>query len=118
MKTWVNWKRRNPLMTNGRRAANAISATIPRRRQGGALATTGAGAAATAPSRTPVPPPPITGTTRPDVQKGPDARRRPPAAREAYSLYVERAAAGANEADGPFSTSGYTRRTAGRPKRP
>jgi len=26
------------------------------------------------------------------------------AAREAYSLYVERAAEGANEADGPFSS--------------
>src|SRR5437870_13427805 len=37
------------------------------------------------------------------AQKGPDARRRPKAAREAYSLYVERAAEGANEADGPFS---------------
>src|SRR6266542_415247 len=36
-------------------------------------------------------------------EKGPDARRRPMAAREAYSLYVERAAAGANEADGPLS---------------
>src|SRR5262249_49429474 len=40
-----------------------------------------------------------------DAQKGPDARRRPMAAREAYSLYVERAAKGANEADGPFSAS-------------
>jgi acyl dehydratase len=30
-----------------------------------------------------------------DAQKGPDARRRPTAAREAYSLYVERAAEGA-----------------------
>src|SRR6266540_2767775 len=29
------------------------------------------------------------------AQKGPDARRRPRAAREAYSLYVERAAEGA-----------------------
>src|SRR5713101_8789070 len=29
-------------------------------------------------------------------EKGPAARRRPPAAREAYSLYVERAAEGAN----------------------
>ena len=28
------------------------------------------------------------------------------AAREAYSLYVERAAEGANEADGPFSAAG------------
>jgi len=37
------------------------------------------------------------------AQKGADARRRPTAAREAYSLYVERAAGGANEADGPFS---------------
>jgi len=35
-------------------------------------------------------------------EKGPAARRRPKAAREAYSLYVERAAEGANEADGPF----------------
>ncbi len=41
------------------------------------------------------------------AQKGPDARRRPPAAREAYSLYVERAAKGANEADGPFSAACY-----------
>ena len=39
------------------------------------------------------------------AQKGPDARRRPTAAREAYSLYVERAAEGANEADGPFSAA-------------
>jgi hypothetical protein len=39
------------------------------------------------------------------AQKGPDARRRPRAAREAYSLYVERAAEGANEADGPFSAA-------------
>ena len=37
------------------------------------------------------------------AQKGPDARRRPTAAREAYFPYVERAAEGANEADGPFS---------------
>src|SRR6266704_2419191 len=33
------------------------------------------------------------------AQKGPDARRHPTAAREAYSLYVERAAEGANAAD-------------------
>jgi hypothetical protein len=38
----------------------------------------------------------------PAAQRGPDARRRPKAAREAYSLYVERAAEGATEADGPF----------------
>src|SRR6266702_4143287 len=38
----------------------------------------------------------------PADQKGPDARRRPRAAREAYSLYVERAAEGANEAAGPL----------------
>jgi hypothetical protein len=42
----------------------------------------------------------------PAAQKGPDARRRPKTAREAYSLYVERAAEGANEADGPFSAAG------------
>src|SRR5262249_60672678 len=36
---------------------------------------------------------------------GPDARRRPRAAREAYFLYVERAAEGANEADGPLSAA-------------
>ena len=36
-------------------------------------------------------------------EKGPDARRRPKAACEAYSLYVERAAEGANEGDGPLS---------------
>jgi hypothetical protein len=39
------------------------------------------------------------------AQKGPDARRRPTAAREAYFLYVERAVEGANEADGPFSAA-------------
>src|SRR3989442_12408972 len=37
------------------------------------------------------------------AQKCPAARRRTTAAREAYFLYVERAAEGANEADGPFS---------------
>jgi hypothetical protein len=39
------------------------------------------------------------------AQKGPDARRRPTAAREAYFLYVECAVEGANEADGPFSAA-------------
>jgi hypothetical protein len=39
-----------------------------------------------------------------DAQKGPDARGSPTAAREAYSLYVEPAVEGANEADGPFSS--------------
>src|SRR6202795_4226138 len=38
-------------------------------------------------------------------ERGPAARRRPMAAREAYSLYVERAGEGANEADGPFSST-------------
>jgi len=37
----------------------------------------------------------------PGGEKGSAARRRPKVAREAYSLYVERAAEGANEADGP-----------------
>jgi hypothetical protein len=37
-------------------------------------------------------------------EKGPDARRRPMAAREAYFLYVARAVEGANEADGPLSS--------------
>src|SRR5713101_9574766 len=36
------------------------------------------------------------GNTLQAAQKGPDARRRPPAAREAYSLYGERAAKGAD----------------------
>ena len=44
--------------------------------------------------------------TSPVGEKGPYARRRPKLAREAYSLYVERASEGANEADGPFSTTG------------
>src|SRR4029450_6531588 len=39
------------------------------------------------------------------VEKGPAARRRPKAAGEAYSLYVEPAAEGANEADGPLSAA-------------
>jgi len=38
-------------------------------------------------------------------EKGSAARRRPKAEREAYSLYVERAAEGANEADGPLSAA-------------
>jgi hypothetical protein len=37
-------------------------------------------------------------------EKGPAARRRPKAAGEAYFLYVEPAAEGVNEADGPFSS--------------
>jgi hypothetical protein len=36
-------------------------------------------------------------------EKGPAARRRPKAGREAYSLYVERPVEGGNEADGPLS---------------
>src|SRR5207245_1884362 len=48
----------------------------------------------------------LNGLSRPlGAEKGPAARRRPRAAREAYSLYVERAAEGANEADGPFSAA-------------
>ena len=39
------------------------------------------------------------------VEKGSDARRRPMTAREAYSLYVERAVEGANEAGGPLSAA-------------
>ena len=39
-------------------------------------------------------------------EKGPVARRRAKAAREAYSLYVERAVERANEANGPLSTIG------------
>src|SRR6185295_9851700 len=37
-------------------------------------------------------------------EKGSAARRRPKAAGEAYLLYVEPAAEGANEADGPLSS--------------
>ncbi len=44
--------------------------------------------------------------SRPVGEKGSAARRRPKAAREAYSLYVERAVEGANEADEPLSTTG------------
>ena len=47
----------------------------------------------------------LTSQQFPGAEKGPDARRRPRAAGEAYSLYVEPAAAGANEADGPLSAS-------------
>ncbi len=46
--------------------------------------------------------------TLPGDEKGPVARRRRKAAREAYSLYVERAADGANEANGPLSAPGTT----------
>src|SRR5437899_1466062 len=56
--------------------------------------------------RTPYPPPRCLSEKRSGEsdEKGPAARRRPRAAREAYSLYVERAAEGANEADGPLSS--------------
>src|SRR6266545_3559619 len=37
------------------------------------------------------------------AQKGPDARRRPRAAREAYSLYVERAAEAPSSSEGGFA---------------
>src|SRR5258706_5075390 len=47
-------------------------------------------------------------------EKGPVARRRPKAAGEAYSLYVERAAEGANEADGPLSSLSEDRPRAAR----
>src|SRR5947207_13867111 len=50
---------------------------------------------------TPAPPQPL-----PAAEKGAAARRRPRAAREAYSLYVERAAEGANEADAHLSAAG------------
>jgi len=40
--------------------------------------------------------------TWPGGEKGPAARWRRKAAREAYSLYVERGADGANEAAGPL----------------
>ena len=43
---------------------------------------------------------------QPVGEKGPVARRRAKAAREAYSLYVERAVERANEANGPLSTTG------------
>ena len=39
------------------------------------------------------------------MEKGPAARRRPKAAGEAYFPYVEPAAEGANEADGPLSAA-------------
>ena len=39
-------------------------------------------------------------------EKGPVARRRAKVAREAYSLYVERAIERANEANGPLSAIG------------
>ena len=39
-------------------------------------------------------------------EKGPVARRRAKVAREAYSLYVERATERANEANGPLSAIG------------
>jgi hypothetical protein len=42
----------------------------------------------------------------PGGEKGSAARRRPKVGREAYSLYVERPAEGANDADGPLSAAG------------
>jgi hypothetical protein len=42
-------------------------------------------------------------------EKGPVARRRPKTAGEAYSLYVEPAVEGADEANGPLSAIGERR---------
>ena len=62
-----------------------------------------------------IPPPPplfwlqlirVVPLSTPIGEKGPVARRRPKAAGEAYSLYVEPAAEGANEANGPLSPIG------------
>ena len=44
--------------------------------------------------------------SKPVGEKGPVARRRPKTAGEAYSLYVEPAVEGANEANGPLSATG------------
>ena len=52
-------------------------------------------------SRSAAPSAPSDPRARQAAHEGPDARRRPTAAREAYFLYVERAAEGANAADGP-----------------
>src|SRR5215510_1403452 len=46
--------------------------------------------------------PPVPSTA---AEKGPDARRRPKAAGEAWSLHVEPAGEGGNEADGPLSAA-------------
>ena len=51
--------------------------------------------------------------SQPIGEKGPVARRRAKAAREAYSLYVGRAVERANEANGPLSAIG----TLGRARR-
>ena len=51
---------------------------------------------------------PMQPETPPSVEKGPAARRRAKAGREAYSLYVERPDERANEADGPLSALGVT----------
>src|SRR5260370_28931318 len=48
------------------------------------------------------------------AQKGPDARRRPGAAREAYSLYVERAAEGAPIVSSQMKQMGPFQRPAAR----
>ena len=47
----------------------------------------------------------LTVAMRQAAEKGPVARRRPKAAGEAYFLYVEPAAEGANEANGPLSAA-------------
>jgi len=46
---------------------------------------------------------------QPIGEKGPVARRRPKTAGEAYSLYVEPAVEGANEANGSLSAIGERR---------
>src|SRR5262245_13254388 len=51
-------------------------------------------------------------------REGPAPRRRPKATRETYSMYVERAAEGADEADGPLSAARRRTRRRGDEKGP
>src|SRR5882724_13629367 len=62
-----------------------------------------------------LPPPRFLGSSAGQAaEKGADARRRPRAAGEAYSLYVEPAAEGANEAAAPSSVPRQQRGSGGR----
>src|SRR5688500_2966088 len=101
MSPGVSWRTRKLTTMMTRTVGTAWA-----RRRARTRATPGRASIIRAPARQPRQPASATGGSEGGwrAEKGPEARRRPTAAREAYSLYAERAAEGANEADGPFSS--------------
>src|SRR5918996_5477783 len=85
--------------------ASAAPAALARKRGGPATAASAQAPPVNSARRVSIPCLPSKVASAQAAQRGPDARRRPKTAREAYSLYVERVVEGANEADGPLFSS-------------